>query len=219
MSEPIVTPKQDAPTPTPTATPQDKNGGETPKPEALFTQADVDRFVGDRAKRAKESAVSGLLDTLGLDSVDSLKSVIEDANKRKEAEMSETEKLQTQLDAMKQTIADKDAALLQVQQTRLSEKSDNGLLQLLGKAHNAPQALLLIKAQKPDDIAGLLSEDGVFDTDKASKLVASYASDNAHLFTSGAPGSLSNHGGRVPGPTNEKTLMEAERAYMTRRRS
>lgn len=218
MSDKDVTPEI-VQTPTPPATPQEKDGGEKSKPDILFTQADVDRFVGDRAKRAKESAVSGLLDTLGLDSVDSLKSVIEDANKRKEAEMSETEKLQTQLDAMRQSIVEKDAQLLQEKQTRLSEKSDNGLLQLLGKAHNANNALVLIKATKADEVAELVDAAGNFDTEKATALVTSYATDNSELFTSTSPGSLSNHGGRAPAPTNEKKLMEAEQAYMTRRRS
>lgn len=204
--------EQPAQVTTPPETSQGNTEGSQQQPTA-FTQADVDRIVADRAKRAEKSAISGLLETLGLDSIDSLKTTIDSERKRKEAEMSATEKLQAELDAMKQTIAEKDAALSEANQTRLNEKRDSSLLQLLSKAHDPHKALLLIKAEKADVVNNLLAEDGTFDGAVAEKLVADYAAANAYLFSSGAPGSPSNNDGRTPQPDLKAAQNEVAKKF------
>lgn len=67
------------------------------KPEAKFTQADVDRIVGDRARRAEESAVNTLLKELGFEKADDLKALVTDAKKHADDQKTEAQKLQDQI--------------------------------------------------------------------------------------------------------------------------
>lgn len=62
--------------------------------EAKFTQADVDRIVGERATRASESAVSKLLKELGFEKPDELKAAVKAHKDAEDAKKSELEKLQ-----------------------------------------------------------------------------------------------------------------------------
>lgn len=210
MSDETVTPEStDQPT-----TPETSQGtqNEGTSTTDLFTQADVDRIVGDRAKRASESAINKFLESLGLSSVDEVKATIEAERKRKEADMSEAEKLQAELEKIK---AERDAERLrasELEKARLDDMRDNGLLQLLTKAHDPQKVLTLLKSEKNEDMTKLLV-DGVFDSAKAEKLVADYTSANAYLFKSGSPGSPSNNNGRVPQPNLDEAQNEVIRKF------
>ncbi len=61
-----------------------------------YTQEQLDTMFADRAKRAGESAVSGLLKDLGVDKLDDLKTTLADAKKLKESQLSEIEKTKTE---------------------------------------------------------------------------------------------------------------------------
>jgi hypothetical protein len=61
-------------------------------PEAKFTQADVDRMLGERAKRADELVTKSLLEGLGLKSLDDLKAVVKKAGDLESAQLSELDK-------------------------------------------------------------------------------------------------------------------------------
>jgi hypothetical protein len=61
-------------------------------PEAKFTQADVDRMLGERAKRADELVTKNLLEGLGLKSLDDLKAVVKKAGDLESAQLSELDK-------------------------------------------------------------------------------------------------------------------------------
>ncbi len=54
-------------------------------------------WLPERLERAKQAAVSDLLSKLGVDSPDAIKTMLDDYNKRKQADMSETERLQNRL--------------------------------------------------------------------------------------------------------------------------
>mgnify|MGYP000120822255 CR=1 FL=1 len=126
----------------------------------------------------------------------------EDAQqKAKEAEMSEFEILKAKFEALNKTVEEKDKALETIQKQRINDVRDSGLLQQLNTAHDPRKVLTLLKAEKPDVVESLVSEDGVFDVEKAQKLVSDYVSENAYLFASTAKGSPSNSGGRSPNPT------------------
>lgn len=72
------------------------DGGKPPEGKT-FTQADVDRIVGERAKRAEESAIGSLLKDLGFEKTDDLKTLIGDVRKKQDAEKSELQKAQESL--------------------------------------------------------------------------------------------------------------------------
>lgn len=169
----------------------------------------------ERLARTEKSVLNGILEGLGVDSVDTLKSTLEADKKRREAEMSETEKLQAELEALKQSVAEKDAAIEQAEQARLDDKRDSSLKQLLSKAHDADVVLTIIKSNH--DVSDLMS-DGIFNKDKAEKLVNTFASEKPYLFSSGAPGTLSNRDGRVPNP-DKKTEEKAANEWLARLRS
>lgn len=69
-------------------------GGAAPPPadDKKFTQADVDKIIGERLKRAEDTAVSKLLDSLGVKSADDIKSAFEQLKKLDDAQKSELEK-------------------------------------------------------------------------------------------------------------------------------
>ncbi len=69
-------------------------GGEDGDGERQFTQADLDRVAGERAKRAKKTAISELLQELGLDKVDDLKGIVTAKRKAEEDEKTELQKAQ-----------------------------------------------------------------------------------------------------------------------------
>ena len=91
--------------PQPTDAPQEPTQPETSQGEhegqntsdKTFSQSDVDRIVGERAKRAAEAERKRFLEDLGIDDFDSIKTLLTAEQQRKEAEMSEVEKLQKQI--------------------------------------------------------------------------------------------------------------------------
>lgn len=74
---------------------QPENG--KPPEGKTFTQSDVDRIVGERAKRAEESAIGSLLKDLGFEKTEDLKTLVADAKKRADAEKSELDKANEQI--------------------------------------------------------------------------------------------------------------------------
>lgn len=98
--------------------------GEQPEAKGdLFTQADVDRIVKSRAERVSKQAVSGLLESLGVQNVDDLKGVITAQKEAEEAQKSELERL-TERATKAQSDAEKlQARLAQEQQDRLIERT------------------------------------------------------------------------------------------------
>ncbi|MEO0595075.1 MAG: hypothetical protein AAF126_03095 [Chloroflexota bacterium] len=157
-----------------------------------------------RLDRAQSSALSGVLETLGVESIDSLKATLDADRQRREKEMSETEKLQAKLDSMQAQLTEAENRAEAIKQQRLSDVRDNGLMQMLDTAYDRDSALILIKAKHTDAVSALVSDDGVFDKSKAKELIETFKSQNAVLFQSSAPGTRSNQGGRIPNPENKK---------------
>lgn len=94
------------------AAPITPTAGTTP---TVFTQDQVDKIVGDRAKRAEESAVAGLLKTLGVENQDALKVLVEAARKAEVDKLSEAQKAQKRIEdleaSVKQAKADAQTAM------------------------------------------------------------------------------------------------------------
>jgi membrane protein involved in colicin uptake len=91
-------------------------------PEAKFTQADVDRILGERLKRAEETTQKQLLEALGVKDTDEAKKAIDDAKKAREQQMSDLEKAQTEakeLQAAKEKAESDAAATIEKAQTML----------------------------------------------------------------------------------------------------
>lgn len=92
MSEPIEpkdtqeqVPEQDAP-----------GGGTQPEgtPDRTFTQDEVNRMIADRGKRYGEQQNKAMLESLGFESAEALKAMLDDAQKLRQERMSELERAQ-----------------------------------------------------------------------------------------------------------------------------
>jgi hypothetical protein len=75
------------------------DGGGGTGDDKRFTQADLDRIVGDRAKRASEAATAKLLQDLGFEKSEDLQAAVEAQRKAEEEKKTELEKLQDSLTA------------------------------------------------------------------------------------------------------------------------
>lgn len=78
--------------PAPTTTPKPEHGD-----DKKFSQADVDRIVGERAQRAADAATGKLLETLGVKDADELKSRLTKFAELEKNQLSEKERLEKEL--------------------------------------------------------------------------------------------------------------------------
>jgi hypothetical protein len=104
-------------------------------PEAKFTQADLDRILGERLARAEETTQKKLLDVLGVKDTDEAKKAIADAKALREQQMSDLEKAKAQ------------AAEL----TAAKTKAETDAAEAIGKAQTMlMRAAVLAEASKPE---------------------------------------------------------------------
>lgn len=183
--------------------------------EATFTQADMDRIAGERAKRAAEAAATKLLAKLGVDDVDTAAALLAEYRQRQAADMSEAEKAAAAIaDARKEADTLK-AALEAERAQRVADKRDNALAQALASAQaiDADDVVLWLQRNAQDAVSALVQSDGTIDPDGVTALVAKARSERPHFFRPGGPGSPSNKGGEVPtAPLSAKAQLAAQLA-------
>lgn len=124
-------------------------------PEVKFTQADVDRILGERLKRAEETTQKQLLEALGVKDTDEAKKAIEDAKKLREQQMSDLEKAQTtskELQAAKEKAETDAAAAIERAQTMLMRAA------VLAEASKAEYH---IKADALPDVWSMIDRAGI----------------------------------------------------------
>lgn len=73
--------------------------GGTGGDDKTFSQADIDRIVGERAKRAGEAAVAKILQDMGFQKAEDLKAAVDAQRQAEDAKKSELQKLQDGLKA------------------------------------------------------------------------------------------------------------------------
>jgi hypothetical protein len=170
--------------------------GEKKKPEPItLTPSQLKKRLED----AKAVDRKALLESLGIDSEDSLKALVTAQKAKAEAEKTETQRLQDEIAQLKK---ERDTEKLQraeiEKQARLRER-DSELKTLLTKAYEPNQVLILMKATHAEKLDALMDENGAFDSDAAKQLVSDYQKENAHLFRDSSPGSsLSTRDGKAP---------------------
>lgn len=106
-------------------------GDTTPK----FTQADVDRLLGERAKRADEVVTKTLLEGLGLKSLDDLKAVVKKAGDLEAAQLTELDKAKKAAEK-----AEADRLKLETETKAQIERANERLM----------RAAVMAEAMKPD---------------------------------------------------------------------
>lgn len=175
------------------------------QPQArTFTQAELDQIITDRVKRASDSATKKLLDAIGVASVDelpTLKTTIEDARKRAQADMTESEKAKAELDRERKA---KDDALTQLNTERAERRNDKIAVSLQSeaaklKANDAETVLMYAREKHKAALDAVMAEDGVIDAKALTALLEKIKAEKPMYFTAPVTGagSPSNSGGRV----------------------
>lgn len=181
-------------------TPETSQGKPEGKTEPTFTQADIDRLMTKTRHEARDSVQKKLLEDLGLDSFDTLKSIISDAQKRKEAEMSETQKLQAQIEAMQKKVAEAEQRAKDEAEKRLGEQRRNIFEAAIASSggNNPKRVYTLLQLEKPNDFLAVFGDDATADEGKLKALIKQVQADYPEYFGSKGAGSPSNANGDAP---------------------
>ncbi len=200
----------------PPATPPAPNGG---TPGATFTQADVDRIVGERATRAAETATAKLLKELGFEKVDDLKTTVTSARERADAEKTELQKLQERLDATEKKRTEAEDRAKSLEALRLTDARDSAIRAALKDADKPDDLLLLIHARMKDDVTNVMADDGALDAKAIDALAEKARKEWPSSFKSAAPGSQSHTDGRTPEGKAAQTKQAQEHSFRSKRRT
>jgi hypothetical protein len=136
---------QDNPQGSNTATPQVKPEEQKGKPEPTFTQKQLDNFLEERLRRDRETQQAKLKERYGVDDLADVEKLLEEQRKRKEADMSELEKVQAASVSKDERIASIEKELATIKANHLQGQRDTFI-----KEH------LLTKGARPEDISNLL---------------------------------------------------------------
>ncbi len=200
-------------TTTTTDTQPDKKGqGGSGDDGATFTQADMDRVAGERAKRAEEAALKKLFGDLEVENADSLKALLQAQRERDDAEKSDLEKAQTALEAAQQATTDAVKRADDAEQQRLTDRRDSAIKLALTNAEHPQDVLQWIQSNKADDMAALMADDGTVDDDAVKKLVTAVEKERPNFFKAASPGSPSHSGGKPPTPDNKELREQIKRS-------
>jgi hypothetical protein len=169
--------------------------GENAGASGALTQDQVNALVGNARTEARKSAINALLKELGFEKPDELKAAVEDARKRREAEMSEVEKAKALIEAAERKAKEHEARLQAVEQERRWERLNNSVQAAASKAGAAyPEDVALwAGAYAKDLLEACIGEDGAVDSKKVDTLIARHKEARpAQYGKAGAPGSPSN---------------------------
>lgn len=190
-----------SPSPTPTSA---VNDGKDDEPIITMSPSKLEeRLQRERDKHAKE-VTAQLLASLGVDDLDTAKSVIEAKRQADEAAKTEAEKLQEALDTERQKAQDAENRLAELERARLVDKRDSAIKAAARNAGavDADDVLLNIQANA-DTLAGLVDDDGNIQTDAISTAIETLRGAKAHLFGKQVPNTPSNRSGTPPQPSND----------------
>lgn len=174
------------------------NSGEQSIPDGYMSQDEVNAIMARTRKEARQRTLDSLLGELGVDSPDTLKSMLSDYNKRREAEMSEAEKAQARADKLQHELdqlrAEKESLAAQAETERRNRIISDKLKES-GAAH--PDDLLVIAPTIDLSFDNAFTDDGKPIAKELDNIVATLKKERPNAFISAVPGSPSNSGGRV----------------------
>ncbi len=183
-----------------TETQQAQTGGTT-HAEAKFTQADLDRLIGEARQKASDSARKKAFAEAGIDDIAIDAELLKTARAKREADKTEVERL-AGLTAKEKERADKAEADLktfqeQVETDMRRARLTNAVKDALTKANAKPDKVLaLLQVQHADALAAVLKDDGMVDDAQVTKLVEVARTAYPEDFGHGGVGSPSLTGGR-----------------------
>lgn len=178
-----------------------------------FTQADMDKVISERLKRADAKAEERILEAVGLDSLDTLKGVVEAKRKSDTAAMTELEKSQVLIESANQALAtaQKEVAEIKAQQIADGRRGAFNEAVRAGGSNNEAHLFLLMQAEMGPMFSSAF-EDGasVPDDAKMKAFIKEVQTKFPMYFGTAGAGSPSNASGVNP-PSNLETIEKAER--------
>ena len=176
-----------------------------PKQEATLTQEQVDTIAGRARIEAREAARTALLAELGIEDINTAKAELARLAEIDNANRSEAERLQVQLDAAD---AAKQAAETAAAEARSALRQAHIDRQLDGvltaaKAQHTDDLVLILRNKHGDDLAACFDDAGLAVGEKLTGFITGIKPKYPHFFGSVGGGSPSNSGGIIPGDVSE----------------
>lgn len=201
-------------TPENTDTTPDNSGSS----ELTFTQADLDRIAAKTRAEARQATQKTLLEELGVDSLDSLKTFVTAQREREEAELSEAQQLQKKLDDAAKREQKLLLQLQDMQAAQIATHRASTIKQAIQSAggQDVDELFILIDALKKDDMATLFDDNNATTDKQMGAFVKQLQADYPRYFASPGAGSLSNAGGVVPSSREEarkKAVKEIDKKH------
>ena len=184
-----------------------------------FTQADLDRVIQDRVGRADTKAEERILELMGLDSLDALKTVVEAKLKSDQDQLTELEKVQAEVDTANQARLE---ALNQLETVKAQQLTDGRKIAFndavrKGGANNVQDLFLLMTSQMGDSFGLVFADESTMpDDSKMTTFIKEVQQKFPLYFGTSGGGSPSNSDGLSP--TQADLVKEAEQEYTKRLR-
>ena len=185
----------------PPETQPEKTGGIS---EAKFTQADLDRILSDRLRRAEESTLKKVLDGLGVENLDTAKAALKAHSESEASKKSELEKAAEKYAQLEKKHTELAAKLESELATRRKQQRNAAVSNALrdAKATDVDDLLVIVEAKYADALAGVLTEQDTIDDKALKNLLETVKKGHGKFFATQAPGSPSNRNGLSPIDSN-----------------
>lgn len=176
--------------------------------EPTFTQADIDRIVGERAKRAKETGIADLLKELGFEKPEDLKAIVANAKKAEDEKKSDIQKLQDEIEKSKQRFEAERQRADSAEAARIADKVNSRIeaFAVKAKAQYPEDVVKFLRENHAEEVKALVGEDGSINDKATEKLLETVKKARPTWFGVTGPGSPSNRDGKPPTPDVSKQL-------------
>ena len=169
-----------------------QTGGDENSQERTFNQTQMDKLLGERATRAKQATTKQILEAAGVESEKELNAIVEAHRKAQAEAMTETEKLQADMDKQKgelnAKIQEKDEAFNSLQSDHVALLTRNAvLLEAAKKEHGLSPDVFDTLLQLVDMSLLNIGDDKV--VTGADKAIKQAIKDHPVLKTNGSRGS------------------------------
>lgn len=174
------------------------------KLEAKFTQKDMDKIAGNRAKESAESTRRALLKDLGFDpddakAIETIKGSLSAFKQSEEAKKTLEDKLQEQINTLTKERDDAKNAAAQAAALRRADLIDSRLkdLALTAKAQIPSDVIDYLNKHHAAEVSNLLNETNTFDEKAAAALIETVKKVRGHWFGIAGMGTMSLQEGRT----------------------
>lgn len=178
-----------------------------------FTQDELERIISERLKRDRESQQKQIYEGLGVTSLNELKDMLSDYNKRKQADMTELEKAQAEI----QKANDAAAKARQEADDIRNQMINNGRRAIFIDAirsnggSDTDDLYILVQASLSDEFNKVF-DDGqtTADETKLKSFIKTVQSKHPKYFGNAGAGSPSNQNGVAPNTTQFKNAIQKQ---------